>query len=335
MKKQLAICDCDERYRSSMQNYLMKKLTEFEVITFRSLSEAIDYSKKQTFAIFLLGEHVYEKELQNLQALQIFILREDGEKQIAEYPYLEKYQSMETLIREILTEYAEHRPMDSMICRCIKKTKLHVFYSPVKQRQQIKAAMALGQILVGSGKRVLYLNLQAFSGWEELETKDGFADITDLLYFADRQESNLFYRIQSMKQTSGGVDYFAPAEDFTDLLRVSEEEWTGLLDKLLEAGKYTDIIWNLSEICQGFYRILEKSDCVYSMCGETREEQRAIEQYQKLLAKREMSSVPEKTKWIEQPLECMERDVSIEWLGKTALGKYMKGLVQEDGNRPI
>ena len=86
MKKRLAICDRDERYLQSMQNYLMKRLTQFEVITFATLQEASDYSKKQAFAICLLSESLYEKDLYGMQALEILILKENGKKEITEYP---------------------------------------------------------------------------------------------------------------------------------------------------------------------------------------------------------------------------------------------------------
>lgn len=335
MKKRLAICDSDERYCNGMQNYLMKRLTDFEIYVFRSLRDVAEYSKKQAFEILLIGEHIYEKDLSGIQALQIIVLRENGEKRITEYPYLEKYQSMETMIQEMFQEYAGHILMDTSVYQCKKKTKLHVFYSPVGQKAQTKAAIVLGQILVERNHKVLYLNLQAFTGIQELLGDENFADITDLLYVAERQESNLFFRVQGMKQSCGGVDYFAPAADFMDLLSVSEKEWMEFLQKMIEGGEYTDIILDLSEICQGLYGMLEKSDDIYSICSTTREEQHAVEQYKKLLAKRELSYVLEKTKWVDLQQECMERVISIERLAMTPIGEYMKGLVQENGNRPI
>lgn len=335
MKKRLAICDYDERYRQSMQNYLMKRLPEFEVLTFAALREAADYSQNEAFAIFLIGESAYEKNLQDIQALQIFILKEDGKKGITEYPYLEKYQSMEMLIRVLLNEYAEHSLMDTPVYQCVRAARVHVFYSPVTPREQTKAALAFGQVLAERNHRVLYLNLQAFSGYRELFSETCTADITDLLYFAGRQENNFGYRIQGMRQTIGGIDYFAQAEDYMDLLPITQEEWQTLLSRLMESGEYSDIIVDLSEICQGLYCFLQSSDCVYSMCGRTKEEQLAVEQYKRLLEKRQMSSVLKKTKWMELSQEMMARVINVERLTMTPLGVYMKGLIERDGNRPI
>ena len=337
MKKRLAICDRNERYRQSMQSYLMKRLTGFEILAFTSLYEAAEYSKKQAFAICLISESFYEKGLANIQALQVFILKEDGKADIAEYPYLEKYQSMETLIHEFLNEYAEHSLMDIPIYRCARAARVHTFYSPVASQEQTKAAFALGQVLSEKNHKVLYLNLHAFVGCRELfmETFDSRADITDLLYVVGRKEPNFSYRIQSIKQRLGGVDYFAPAEDCMDLLPVTQAEWQTLMERLQEMGEYTDIILDLSEICQGLYYFLQNSDCIYSICARTREEQLAMEQYKVVMEKREISFVLKKTKWIELSQEWLGRVGNLEQLTMTPLGEYMKGLIEKDGNRPI
>ncbi len=337
MKKRLAICDNDERYRQSMQNYLMKRLTEFEILTFASLYEATEYSKKQAFAILLISESSYEKDLSDMQALQVFILKEDGKAGVTEYPYLEKYQSMEAMIHELLNEYAQHSLMDAPVYRCARAARVHTFYSPVAPREQTKAAFALGQVLSEKNHKVLYLNLQAFVWCRELfiEKFDARADITDLLYMAGRQEPNFSYRVQGMRQRLGGVDYFAPAEDWMDLLPVTQTEWQTLLKRLQEMGEYTDIILDLSEICQGLYDFLQNSDCIYSICARTREEQFTMEQYKRVMEKREMASVLEMTKWIELSQEWVGRVGNLEQLAMTPLGEYMKGLVEKDGNRPI
>lgn len=335
MKKRLAICDRDERYLQSMQNYLMKRLIQFEVLTFATLYEAAEYSKRQAFAICLLGESIYEKDLQGMQALQILILREDGKKEIKEYPYMEKYQSMERLIDELLQEYVENSLMDVPVYQCIKAVTVHVFYTPMISREQTRAAHTLGQILSEKKRKVLYLNLHAFRGYKEWMTESKEADITDLLYVAERQDGKLGFRIQSLKQRLGGVDYFAPAEDSMDLLPVTQAQWQALLDKLIKTGEYTDIILDLSELCQGLYYFLETSDCVYSMCARTKEEQFAQEQYKRQLEKRQMLAVLEKTKWMELPREWIGKIGNIERLTITPLGEYMKGLIDADGNKPI
>lgn len=335
MKERLAICDRDERYLQNMQNYLMKRLPQFEVLTFATLHEAAEHSKRQTFAICMLSEAVYEKDLQGLQGLQIFILREDGKKEIKEYPYMEKYQSMERLIQELLNEYAEHSLRDVPVYQCHRTVTLHVFYSPLLPREQTKAAFAMAQVLAEKKRKILYINLHAFAVCKEWMMESKAADITDLLYVAERPEGNLSVRLQSMIQRLGGVDYIAPAEDCMDLLPVTQLEWQKFMEKLIKTDEYTDIVLDLSELCQGLYYFLQAGNCIYSMCARTKEEQLAVEQYKKQLEKRQILGVLEKTKWMELQREWIEKIGNIERLAITPLGEYMKGLVDKDGNRPI
>lgn len=332
MKKRLVICDRDERYRQRMQAYLIKRLKDFEILTFDSLERATGYSKNEAFAILLVSEQLYETDLQKIQAVQTFILRENGAKAVTEYPYIEKYQSIENLIGDIFAEYLEENVSHLSVRQ--RKTVLHTFYSPVRKTEQTKAAIALGQVLAKMDKKVLYLNLQPFVSWEDTD-QNVSADITDLLYFMRKQNSNCEYRLQSMKRSLGGMDYLAPAADYMDLLMVTEQEWLKLLDLLEQAGDYQEIILDLSEICQGLYRFLEQSDCIYSMSGTLDTEKGSIHQYRKLLEKREQFSILDKTNWLEMPRGSFEQAVSLERMYATPLGEYMKGLVRENGNRQI
>lgn len=333
MKKRLVICDCDERYRQMMQAYLIKRMKDFEILTFDSLERAEEYSRKEPFAMLLVSEQLYETNLQKIKAGQTFILRENGNKAITEFPYIEKYQSMESLIGDIFAEYSESSIFKS--CVCHRKTTIHAFYSPVRKQEQTKAALALGQILARKDKKVLYLNLQPFAGMEESFQIDFPTDITDFLYFMKKQDCNCAYRLQSMKKSLCGIDCLAPAADYMDLLTITQQEWLKLLDMLLETGDYDDIILDLSEICQGLYRILEQSDRIYSMGGVVNTDRNSINQYKKLLEKRELSSIFEKANWLELPKGCFEQISNFERLYATQLGEYMKGFVRENGYKQI
>lgn len=335
MKKQLAICDRDKQYREMMQAYLIKRLEGFEILTFEDLYQAAEYSRKHSFTILLVSEALYEEDMQGIQALHIYILREDGTGDDAKFPCIEKYQSMERLIGRVFMDYSEEAIDSQRNMRRMEKTKFHVFYSPIRKEEQTKAALALGQVLAEKSRKVLYLSLQAFTGWEEHLQVKFLADITDLLYFARKTDHNLSFRFQSMKQTLSGMDYIAPAEDYMDLLLVSEDEWLSFFAKLSEMEEYNDFILDLSETCQGLYKLLERSDYIYSMYAVTDTERNSILQYKRLLEKRELSSLLEKTSWIELPRECFERAVNMERLHTTQIGNYMKGLIKENGNRQI
>lgn len=332
MKKRLVICDRDKQYRQMMQSYLIKRLEDFDIMTFGDLSQAEKESSKQIFSILLVSESLYEKELQGIRALRIFILREDGAEAITEYPYLEKYQSMERLIGSMMTEEGGDSEDLPLKRRTASGIRIHAFYSPVRREEQCKAAVAFGQILAKTGRKVLYLNLHAFAGWEELLQKSFVSDITDLLYFMRKGEKNPARRLVSMRQSLGNMDYLAPAFDYRDVLQVSEEEWLAFLTMLEEVGEYSDIIFDMSEICQGLYRMLERSEAVYTMSAATNTQEASVKQYRLLLEKRELTDILDKTKWLAPPQEGLERELPLERLFASPLGTYMKNWTGESGN---
>ena len=71
------------------------------------------------------------------------------------------------------------------------------------------------------------------------------------------------------------------------------------------------------------------------MQAVTDAQRNSINQYKRLLEKRELSSILEKTSWLEMPREYFERAVNMERLYTTQIGEYMKGLMLENGNRQI
>ena len=71
------------------------------------------------------------------------------------------------------------------------------------------------------------------------------------------------------------------------------------------------------------------------MQAVTDAQRNSINQYKRLLEKRELSSILEKTSWLEMPREYFERAVNMERLYSTQIGEYMKGLMLENGNRQI
>ena len=70
-------------------------------------------------------------------------------------------------------------------------------------------APTLGQILAKE-RAVLYLNLEEYSGFEEMLGKRVRANLSDLLYFVRQENGNLIYKMNSMVQTINNLDFIPP-----------------------------------------------------------------------------------------------------------------------------
>jgi hypothetical protein len=329
--KQLAICDSDTTYLALIQAYLSRKnLMDFEIRTFGTVKSAIEKSMENGFEILLIGEKTYEDDVKNIRAKKIFILQEDGESAVTEYEMVAKYQSMGNLVANVLEKYASDEKCESNIKCGRNKTSLITFYSPQHHPAQSMSALAMAQLLADKGEKVLYLNLHGFSGFEELINISYDADITDFMYFVLKHSEKLLYKLESMKRSIRGVDYLPPALDFSDLVNIKPEEWKKAIDLVLYSGDYTHIIVDLSENCQGFYEILDKSDKVYILYNDnSMYGQASLGHFMRLLRAKEWNGILDKVTTFSVPYETAMRDISPESLALSEIGVYMRGVISE------
>jgi hypothetical protein len=302
-----------------------KKLIDFEILTFDTIKAAADKSHDNIFEILLIGEKTYSdnKDLTPdlIKAKKILILQEDGISHATDYEMIPKYQSMETLVAQILEKYATDEKCKSNI-KCGKNpTRLITFYSPEHHGAQSLCALSYSQLLAEKGNKVLYLNLHGFSGFEEIMNITYEADITDFMYFVLRHSEKLLYKLEGMKRNINGVDYLPPALDFSDLVGIKPEEWCKALDLVLYSGDYTDIVLDIDESCQGFYDILDRSDKVYALYNDASMYGKAtFSHFKRLLELKEKTHILEKMTAFSISYEVIN-------LSATEIGAYMRGVM--------
>lgn len=111
---------------------------------------------------------------------------------------------------------------------CIKKTtEIIGIFSPLGRCLKTSFALTLGQILAKE-RAVLYLNMEEYSGFEELMGK-GFAhNLSDLLYYVRQDNQNLLYKMNSMIQTINNLDYVPPVQMPADIRTTAWQDWERL-----------------------------------------------------------------------------------------------------------
>ena len=327
--KQFAICDIDSGYLKMLQAYLQKKNpADFEILIFDTVSKALEASREVPFEILLVGEGIYDTNVTKISASKIYILQEDGLKGITGYSMVAKYQSMESLIAQVLGEFALDDTCSSVGRRGRNQTMLISFYSPDRHKGQSMAALGAAQVLADEGHQVLYLNLMPFTGFEELLQISYEADVTDFMYFVLNHSDKLLYKLDSIRRCIHGVDYLPPALDYADLLHINKEEWETVINLLLYSSDYTYIVADLSETCQGFYDLLACSDQVYLLTDKSnRYSQAMLDHFNKLLQAKEYRKILEHTVEFELPGNWEETCGNIENLASSPVGIRMKGVL--------
>ena len=194
MKKQIfAVCDLEAEYARNFMDYLnQKKNIPFEIQAFTNVSSFVAYAKENPVELLLISAEAMCPEVGELDIGKIVILTEGSKPdELDRYADVYKYQASSDIVREVMACYgAEKAVLPAQMPVLKKTTELLGIYSPLGFCGQTSFALALAQIL-GREKSVLYLNMEEYSGFEELFEKEYPYTLSDLLYFVRQEQAGI------------------------------------------------------------------------------------------------------------------------------------------------
>ena len=215
MKKQIfAVCDLEAEYARNFMDYLnQKKNIPFEIQAFTNVSSFVAYAKENPVELLLISAEAMCREVGELDIGKIVILTEGSKpEELDKYADVYKYQASSDIVREVMACYgAEKAVLPAQMPALKKTTELFGIYSPLGFCGQTSFALALAQIL-GREKPVLYLNMEEYSGFEELFEKEYPYTLSDLLYFVRQEQAGITVKMNSMIQSMGSVDFIPPVQ---------------------------------------------------------------------------------------------------------------------------
>ena len=115
-----------------------------------------------------------------------------------------------------------------------KSTSVIGVYSPVGRTQKTSFALTLGQILA-KDRAVLYLNLESYSGFEQILGETYERNLSDLLYFVRQENANVIHRLSGMVLPIQNLDYVPPALSPMDIQCTSCGEWLALFEEIVRS----------------------------------------------------------------------------------------------------
>ena len=207
-----------------------------------------------------------------------------------------KYRSAAVLLHTIQGYLQE----DSGTGRTATGTRLISLYSPVKRCLQTTFGITLAHLLSKKG-RILYLNLEGFSGFDRMLTGTLSKDISDFIYYVNQSSENISLITQNYLYRLGEVDIIPPVLNPRNLQDITEEMWLRMLSVLQCSGLYDYIIIDVSDFIQGTFAILRESQIIFSM---TKSDDRAgakWQQYCSILEESGYTDILDKTRKSELP----------------------------------
>lgn len=296
-KRILAIFDSEESYAYRLMDFISEKESvPFEVHVFTKGEKFFPYAGKEEIECLLVSESTYQKKLESLKIPHIIILSESGNNLNNTLCHINKYQSCDHILQEIMAYYTEKSQDAGQIFRTgTRKMSIIGIYTPVGRCLQTTFSLTLGQMLARRFK-ILYLNFETYSGLGRMLGRDFKTDIADLAYYYNCAREKLFYRMESMIETVNGMDFIPPADIYQNLAGIRGTQWVDLFREIEKVSEYEYLLLDLSDSIMDLWEVLRNCDRVYTITREDALAEAKVEQYEKALESTDYGDITAKTK---------------------------------------
>lgn len=328
-QKILAVCDLEEMYAFRMAEYIVENgIIPYTLHLFTEPEELKRFLDRQEVGALLIGENALQKLPSQLAASNVYVLEEEGGIKKPEYYYINKFQSPDKIIKEMLENMAEKGEVFPVSVTQKGKMKVVGIYSPIKRCLQTSFALTMGQIIAREHK-VLYMNFELFSGLEQMLKREFPADLMDLVYYFKCAREKLTLKLPSIIQNINGLDFIPPGQTGPDLQQISGDNWIELLQVLEQNGEYEYLILDLTDAMNGLFELLAHCDKIYTITRDDGFAMAKIDQYERILQRNELEHIVQKTVKCRFPFfQRLPADLNLLTHGE--LAGYVREIVQKD-----
>lgn len=269
MEKSCAIWEEDEQHARRLKKAMdEKKGLMLKTMLFTKEEALTKYLEENGLDVLVIGEEVlkYKTKFDNVKT--VIVLTEEQETKVCDdYRVIYRYQSSDAIIQQILKEGQALR------INAEGKAQYLAVYSPVHCSGCTSLALALANEYKNRNERVLYINLENFSGLSEIFPNQSNMDLSDVIYDFRNSNSLFAEKIDNVICRTNGINYIPGAICVEDLNLLKVEEWVQLITTIGDVGKNDVIIldighmirlpWELMMICDRIFTPMkEKSDYV-------------------------------------------------------------------------
>lgn len=173
-------------------------------------------------------------------------------------------------------------------------------YSPIKRCLQTTFGITLSHLLSKKG-RILYLNLEGYSGLDRTLSGSYSKDISDFIYYVNQTSENIPLLIQKFIYRMDEVDIIPPVLNPTNLQDITANMWNHMLSILRNSGLYEYIIVDVSDFIQGTFSILRDSQVIFSLTKADARANAKWQQYCSVLEEAGYGDILDKTRISELP----------------------------------
>ncbi len=328
MDKIMAVYDVDASYAQRFADVVnQKEKAPFTVVPFTSLEALKRYAEHHPIEILLVSSGVPSKTAEEVGAKAVVALVEGEVVPVSEeHPSVYKYQSTDSVIREVMAYYCE-KPQPLLVA-VGKRAKVIGIYSPVSRCLKTSLALTMGQQLAREGK-VLYIGFEPFAGFTALLEGECRADLSDVLYFF-RQEDFGVMRLRSLVYTWKDMDYIPPVKYPEDLEQLTGEEAALLVEQIAVECGYGYLIVDMGQTICSILPVLDNCDVIFMPVKEDCVSAAKLEEFEKYLQVSKREDIKDRIRRVKLPYHSNfgRKDSYMEELLWGELGDYVRNLLK-------
>ena len=181
----------------------------------------------------------------------------------------------------------------------------------------------MGQLLSASSP-VLYLNFEAYSGFETMLGRTFRGSVSDLLYYNDCAREKLSGQLRYMTEKIGDLDFLPPMES------IRTEQWLDLMRTIEKVTDYEYCILDLSEQVDGVLEVMRQCDYIFTIIREDGIARAKMTQYEALLKSTQYEDIFMKTRRCRLPV-FRELPGNILMLTHGELAACVREILEEEG----
>lgn len=327
--RKICICDSETSYGEHLMEYLRHEgRLSRDIYLYTSSDVLLEREDPRDTRLLVIAQSQYSDKIDKAGFGDVLVLNESG-VYMEKPENMSKYQSVENIcdrIRELCV--AQEEEVSGGV-RHGKPMKLIGIYSPVTRCLQTTFALCMGQLLSASAA-VLYLNFEAYSGFETMLSRTFRGTVSDLLYFNDCAREKVAGQLQYMTEKVGDLDILPPMESFILMRSIKAEQWLELLRTIEKVTDYEYCILDLSEQADGVLEILRQCDFIFTITREDGFARAKMTQYEALLRSTQYEDIFMKTRRCRLPV-FRELPGNILMMTHGELAGCVKGILEEEG----
>lgn len=332
-KSILAICDCEAAYADGFMDYVNQRQNiPFEVQAFRSVESLSEYIGYHSVEIVLMSDRIEHEKLGKVFCGMKVMLSEGSSKWVDDVPSVYKYQSCNAVVREVMEHYGKRLGRDGAHRQQLskKKTKFIGVYSPIQRIRKTTLALLLGQLL-SRDNAALYINLENFSGFEQLLHTRYERTFSELLYYVHQGEESISAKISGMIYQLDQLDIIPPTRTPMDIQEGRFEDYEKIFEVIEKESSYERVIVDIGEGVRDIFRVLSCMDVVFMPILEDVVSRAKLEQFTQTASGFGYKSLLENIRRIKIPFHIIKQEGEdfLENLKYSELGDFARELLRK------